>query len=67
MDGSDIPAATNAIAQFLESNYMFNDDVIRECIELLSNIWHIEHRQIAIQIIQTAAVNVGLLTEAQIN
>lgn len=58
-----IPAATNAVGEFLASVRELNDDVINECHELLAELWNIDNSQIRIQIIQTAALNIGLLSE----
>lgn len=58
-----VPAATNAVQEYLESLMELDDDIVKECHELLEGIWHIDNSQIRVQIIQTAALNVGLLVE----
>jgi len=61
-----VPAATRAIEEFLRQSDEFNDDVVAELNELLTSLWYIENSQIRIQIIQTAAFNVGWLSEADL-
>lgn len=63
----DVTAATNAIKGFLQAMQRLDDDVIEECDDLLLSLWHIENSQIRIQIIQTAALHVGLLREEDLD
>ncbi len=62
-----IPRATRAIEEFLANIREFDDTIVDECDELLSEIWYIENRQIRLQIIQTAALNTGWLSEQQVS
>lgn len=58
-----IVAATQAVQQFLISLRRYDSDVIEECNELLLSIWHVENAIIRTQIIQTAAINLGWLSD----
>jgi hypothetical protein len=62
-----IPAATKAIEEFLGSIMTFDDSIVGECDELLRDIWYVDNSQIRLQIIQTAALNTGWLTEEQVS
>lgn len=60
---ASIPAATKAVQDYLESIMQYDDEVIATCHELLESIWQVDDARIRMQIIETAAFNVGFLDD----
>lgn len=58
-----VQAATQAIAEFLSTMEVFTDEVVNNCDELLLTIWDVQNRFVRAQIIQVAAIKVGLVSE----
>lgn len=58
-----VQAATEAIAEFLSTMEVFTDEVVNNCDELLLTIWDVQNRFVRAQIIQVAAIKVGLVSE----
>lgn len=64
---STVQRATCAIEDFLSTFDTLDQTLIDECDDLLLTIWYIRNATIRLQIIQAAALNVGLLTEDQLD
>lgn len=62
-----IECATRAIKELLSSVDMLSDDVITVVDNALSEIWHIESPILRIQIIQNAAIELGILRAEDID
>ena len=58
-----IPDALNAIEEYLRQVKQFDERVVADCEEMLLSTWYIENKQIQMQIIQTAAYNIGFLED----
>jgi len=56
----DVPKALEAVQEILIRVGRLDNDVIFYCIDVLEETWHITDKRIVTQIIETAAINVGL-------
>lgn len=56
-----IPAALNAIEEFLQTLPALDQDTLEICMDQLKEIWHIEDPRIQRQIVETVALKLHLL------